>query len=161
QGGLLCGPVVGNILSESLRYLDVKPDYTVAENNVKENFVPDLKDKTIEEAKNILSQSGFNIGIQGNENAKIVDQIPKSGAKLIDGATVQVYTDESAAKQVVKVPDVRGKSMVETIKLMTAAGLNVKIVGTGTAIIQDPYPGVELDKGSIVTVKFTQGTEWE
>lgn len=161
QGGLLCGPVVGNILSESLRYLEVEPDYTISEDNENEILIPDVEGKSVDEAKNILTQSGFNVSIQGDVGGIVADQIPKGGANLISGSTIQIFTDKSLVKQTSKVPDVRGKTMVEAIKLISNSGLNIKIVGKGKAITQDVYPGTELDKGSIITIKFAEGEEWQ
>ena len=57
------------------------------------------------------------------------------------------------------VPDVRDKNIASATKILRNAGLNIRIVGNGNAIIQDPSPGDVVQKGSIVTVKFVDTTD--
>ncbi|MNO98042.1 Stage V sporulation protein D [compost metagenome] len=56
QGSTICAPVVSSIIDETLRYLDVKPDYTLEQNNIKEKVIPNLIGKTVGEATTILSE---------------------------------------------------------------------------------------------------------
>lgn len=154
QGSTLCAPVVGNIIDETLRYLNVEPEYTIEDNNIVEKVVPDLSNKTYEEATKILNESGFKIA---SDNALkstdvIVDQIPKIGASLMDGMTVRVYANKDA-KQTVAVPDLRNKSSEVAKKALQNLGLNVKIIGNGYVLTQDPSPDTVIEKGSIVTIK--------
>lgn len=154
QGSTLCAPVVGSIIDESLRYLDVKPEYTIEDNNIKEKVVPDLSNKTYEEASKILAENGFKIAsdIKLNPTDVIIDQIPKIGASLMEGSTIRVYTNKDP-KQTVAVPDLRNKSSEVARKALQNAGLNVRIIGTGYVLTQDPSPEAVIEKGSIVTIK--------
>lgn len=154
QGSTLCAPVVGSIIDETLRYLDVKPEYTIEENNIREIVVPDLTNKTYEEATKILNDSGFKIASDAKLNAKdvIVDQIPKIGASLMEGSSIRVYANKDA-KQTVSVPDLRNKSSEVAKKTLQNAGLNIRIIGNGYVLTQDPTPGAVIEKGSIVTIK--------
>lgn len=159
-GATLCGPVVGSILDESLRYLNVPTDYTLEENSIKELVVPDLTSKTVAEAKTLLSEKGFSIAAdtQLSDTDIIKNQIPKAGASLMEGSTVRVYIDDSE-KQTVEVPDVRNKSAEAATKIMRSAGLNIRIVGSGYVLTQEPTPGSVIEKGSIVTVKCVSTTD--
>ena len=161
QGGTVCAPVVSNIIDETLRYLDVNPDYTLEENNIEEILVPDLTGKTYKQAEEALKSLGFSISSDSKfeENDLIVDQIPKVGASLTSGSTVRVYRNEDKEKVTVTVPDVRDKNIASATKILRNAGLNIRIVGNGNAIIQDPSPGDVVQKGSIVTVKFVDTTD--
>ena len=161
QGGTVCAPVVSNIIDETLRYLDVNPDYTLEENNIEEILVPDLTGKTYKQAEETLKSLGFSISSDSKfeENDLIVDQIPKVGASLTSGSTVRVYRKEDKEKVTVTVPDVRDKNIASATKILRNAGLNIRIVGNGNAIIQDPSPGDVVQKGSIVTVKFVDTTD--
>lgn len=160
QGGTICAPVVGNIIDETLRYMDVNPSYTVEETTTAETIVADVTGKKYSEAKKILEQAGFKITSDNTikDNEIIVEQIPKAGASLIDGATIRVYTS-NAKKQTTKVPDVRSYSRSKAISKLKNAGLNIRIIGKGNAIIQDPSPGTIVTKGSIITVKFVDTTD--
>ncbi len=153
-GATVCGPVVGSILDESLRYLNVPTDYTLEENSIKEKVIPDLTSKTVAEAKELLLAQGFKIAadVDLKDEDIIKDQIPKAGASLMDGSSVRVYIDDNE-KQTVQVPDVRNKSSEVATRLFRNAGLNVRIVGNGYVLTQDPSPGTVIEKGSIVTIK--------
>jgi len=161
QGGTLCAPVVGNIIDESLRYMDVNPSYTVEETTTTETIVADITGKTYLEAKKIITNAGFKIASDNTikDDEIIKEQIPKAGASLISGATVRVYTDAGAKKQTATVPDVRAYSQSKAISKLKSAGLNIRIIGKGNAIIQDPSPGAVVTKGSIITVKFVDTTD--
>src|SRR5574344_1329753 len=159
-GAAICAPVVGSILDESLRYLDIKPDYTLEENGIKETIIPDLSNKTVAEAKKTLTEKGFEIASDNtlNDADIIKEQIPKAGASLMEGSTVRVYTN-SNTKQTVDVPDVRNKTMEVAISKFKSAGLNVRVVGSGYVLTQDPTPGTVIEKGSIVTIKCVDTTD--
>ena len=159
-GATLCGPVVGSILDESLRYLNVPTDYTLEENSIKEVLIPDIVGKTVAEAKNILKEKGFNLTSDKDlsEDTVIKEQIPKAGASLMEGSTVRVYADGDE-KQSVEVPDVRNKSAEVATTMFRNAGLNVRIVGSGYVLTQDPTPGSVIQKGSIVTIKCVSTTD--
>ena len=161
QGGAVCAPVVGNIIDETLRYMDVNPSYEVEENTISETIVSNVTGKTYAEAKKIIENAGFKIASDNKikDDEIIKEQIPKSGASLTEGATVRVYTDAEAKKETATVPDVRSYSQTKAISKLKAAGLNIRIVGKGNAIIQDPSPGDVVTKGSIITVKFVDTTD--
>ena len=161
QGGTICAPVVGNIIDETLRYMDVNPSYTVEETTTTETIVTDVTGKSYAEAKKIITNTGFKIASDNTikDDEIIKEQIPKAGASLIDGATIRVYTSTETKKETTKVPDVRAYSKSKAISKLKAAGLNIRVIGKGNAIIQDPSPGDVVTKGSIVTVKFVDTTD--
>ncbi|MDO4282608.1 MAG: penicillin-binding transpeptidase domain-containing protein [Clostridia bacterium] len=159
-GATLCGPVVGSIIDETLRYLEVPTDYTVEENTIKETIVPDLKGLTVSEARVQLLEQGFELAgdVVLNDEDIIQDQIPKNGASLMEGSVIRVYIDDST-KQTVAVPDVRNKTQSEAIEEFRKSGLNVRIVGSGYVLNQDVTPGEIIEKGSIITIKCVDTTE--
>ncbi len=161
QGGTVCAPVVGNIIDETLRYMDVNPSYTVEETTTTETIVADVTGKKYSEAKKIFEQAGFKIASDKTikDDEIIKEQIPKAGASLIEGATIRVYTSTNTKKATTTVPDVRSYSKTKVISKLKAVGLNIRIIGKGNAIIQDPSPGDVVTKGSIVTVKFVDTTD--
>lgn len=160
-GATLCGPVVGSIIDETLRYLDIKTDYTLEENGIKEIVIPDVTGKTYKEATDTLKNVGFEISSDRelNDEDIIKEQVPKSGASLMERSTIRVYTEEDKEKQTVTVPDVRNKTSEEAQKILKKAGLNIRIVGAGYVLTQDPSKDEVVQKGSIVTVKCVDTTE--
>ena len=50
-------------------------------------------------------------------------------------------------------------TIAKATSVLKKSGLNIRIIGNGNAIIQDPSPGDVVQKGSIVTVKFVDTTD--
>ncbi|MBO5476562.1 MAG: PASTA domain-containing protein [Clostridia bacterium] len=153
-GATLCGPVVGSIIDEVLKYMDVQTDYTVNETESNEIVIPNVVGKTYTEAQQIMNESGFGI-ITSSEFAGdtvITNQVPKYGASLEAGATVMLYKDGDESQKI-PVPDVRNLSSAEAVQAFKNAGLNVRVEGTGFVLTQDVTPNEYIEKGSIVTIK--------
>jgi len=86
-GGTIAAPVAGKIVEETLSYLGVERRYTDKDMEMiaEEVYVPDVRDKTIDEAKKILKEYGLEYRIEGDStdgNAIIKEQTPKPGAQL-------------------------------------------------------------------------------
>lgn len=157
QGGQTAGPVAAQILSEVLPYMGIPADTTEAtqeEDNL--SIVPNVVDKTVAEAKKILTSAGFNvqINISGDENTTLVsDQTPKSGIKLATGATIYLYTAENEARVSTTVPNVKGMSVSDATNALRAAKLNITVEGTkGIVVSQDPSYETEQEVGTVVHV---------
>lgn len=159
-GGTICAPIVGSILDESLRYLDITPDYTLQDNGIKEKVVPDVTNKTVKDARAILVEQGFALtsDAQVKDDEVIKEQIPKAGASLMEGSSIRVYTNDTA-KQTTAVPDVKKLTSDKAIAKLKAAGLNVRVAGSGFVLTQDPSAGEVIEKGSIVTLKCVDTTD--
>lgn len=160
MGGVVAAPVGGTIIEETLAYMGVDPYYSEEEIS-NEVIVPNLINLTYAKALNILNDLGLKIESDAalNDEDIIVDQIPKSGSSLMPMGIVRVYNDDKASKQTTTVPDIRGKNIKNATYLLDKAGLNIKVVGQGEAIIQYPSAGEVITKGSIVTVKFVDTTD--
>lgn len=157
QGGQTAGPVAGQILSEVLPILGIPSDATETA-NVEEDLpiVPNVVDKTVAEAKKILTAAGFNvqINIAGDENTTLVsDQTPKSGIKLEAGATIYLYTAENEVRVSTTVPNVKGMSVDAAKTALRASNLNIKSEGTnGVVISQEPSSETQQEVGTVVHV---------
>lgn len=161
MGGVVAAPVGGTIIEEVLRYMDVDPNYSIEENAEEEMIVPNLIGLTYKEAKEKLAELNFKIASDNTiaEDKIIADQVPKSGASMTKGATVRVYEDSTNAKDTTTVPDVRGYSVERATSAVRNSGLNIRVVGSGSAVIQYPSAGEVVTKGSIITVKFADTTD--
>lgn len=95
QGGGIAAPLAGQVLTDVLAYLEVNKDNQKEEDIVEEVEVPELREKTIKEAKQILKELGLEITImqETEENMSetiITEQMPKPGIKVIKGSKVEV-----------------------------------------------------------------------
>ena len=94
QGGGVAAPVGGQILSEVLPYLEVVQGNLEQVEKKEEVSMPNIKGKTIEEAENILKESGLEIKINNEtleinkKETKVESQIPEAGIKIYKGSCV-------------------------------------------------------------------------
>lgn len=158
QGGQTAGPVASQIMSEVLPYLGIPTNDTKAETTTTNTSiaVQDVTNKTIAEAKKVLKESGFNVSVSssGDENNTLVsEQIPKFGIYLEEGSTIYLYTSESSSKKTTKVPNIKGKTVAEAIKILKDKNLNIKVDGDkGIIVSQDPTFDVEVEEGTVINV---------
>ena len=96
QGGGVAAPVGGQILGEVLPYLELQEDKEREEEEKEEVEMPEIRNKTIEEAKEILKEYNLELEITNeteytNEKEDIIkEQIPKPGIKIKKEAKVYV-----------------------------------------------------------------------
>ena len=137
QGGQVAGPVVKQILSEILPHLGVASDNTssstTTNSSYKSAIVPDVRNKTIADAKSLLKDSGFNVKITGNEDEAttlIVDQVPKPGVSLLENSTIYLYTSNNNIRLTTTVPNLKGMSSAQVLNSIRASNLNVILDGS-------------------------------
>lgn len=154
QGGAVCAPVVSNILTEVLEYMEVKKDYTSEDTTVKVE-VPDVTNRTVGEAIRILNNAKLKYNVDVSDmNAIVTAQMPVAGEKLVEKSLVKLYTEGNDMRFNAIVPDVKNMDIVTATKKLTDANLNIKISGSGMSVFQDPPAGTSLEQGSVVRVEF-------
>lgn len=158
-GGTIAAPVAGKIVEETLKHLGVERRYSDKDLEMiaEEVYVPDIRDKSISDAKKILSQMGLKCRIEGegyDDSTVIKDQTPKPGALLAKDSVVIAYINEQEEEIMVRVPDVTNKTIDEATHSLNAVGLNIKVVGNGTAVRQSVEPGTEVRQGEVIEVEF-------
>lgn len=165
QGGQVCGPIISNMLSEILPYLGLTStdisNATVSTNSNDELtsvVVPDVRNKTLTEAKKILSQSGLevNYSVSGDENSLLVtDQTPIAGTSLLSDSVVCLYTEENNSRVSVSVPDLTGMTINEAKSALKNKNLNIAFEGTGNVIeSQSTKKDSSVEEGTIIKVKL-------
>ena len=98
-GGVIATPVVKNIISDTLRYLDVKPQYTEEEAKqlMKEKvIVPEVRNMKLKDAIKLLEENKLKYRLeeeQGEpaEDSLVLDQTPRANAKVNEGSVVIIY----------------------------------------------------------------------
>lgn len=161
QGGQVAGPVVSQILSEVLPYLDITSSTDSHTNDTSNIYnttsLPDVTNMTTAKAKEILEKAGFNVQISGVEDSStlVMEQTPKAGVKLLDEASVFLYTENNNIKNSVTVPNFKGMSAAQAINSAKSKNLNLVLNGTGVVINQDTASGSEIEIGSIITLNLS------
>lgn len=168
QGGQTCGPYVGKMLAEILPYLGLNSsniEATTAESTSitsdSKITVPDVRNKTVTEAKKILQQSGFkvNLSVNGDENSLVVtSQVPEAGTSIPTNSIISLYTTENDTRVSVQVPDLIGLTIEEAQSKLFSSKLNLTFTETstvGTISSQDIKSGSMVEEGTVIKVTIS------
>ncbi|MDD3393876.1 MAG: penicillin-binding transpeptidase domain-containing protein [Anaerotignum sp.] len=94
-GGTVAGPVMQDLLKNTLPYLGIQPVYSEeeAKEAAKEQAImPDVIGMTLQEAKNTLQKEGLGVSVRG-EGETIQRQLPPCGETINKGTEVIVYLE--------------------------------------------------------------------
>ena len=155
SGGTVAGSVVSNVLSEVLPTLGISS--TSSNNSTEKQLtVPNVVNKTLTEAELSLEGSGFTTVKSSNENsnrAVIVEQVPKAGTVLSDGATIALYTSKNTVRTSVTVPNLIGMSYAQAKNALNSKNLNIQSKGSGSKVVsQSVQYGGQSEIASVITV---------
>lgn len=97
-GSTTAGPIIKEIMNDSLKYLGVKPQYTDEEKEKLEKeqvTVPDIRNLSIEEAVKVLEEAKLSPNLDADveipKGTKIKDMFPKPGVKVSEGSSIMLY----------------------------------------------------------------------
>lgn len=157
QGGAICAPVCGQILSEVLPHLGITPTSSVSENDDKLKMLTDVTGQSLTAARQALESSGFTVVTRttNNDDIYVTTQNPKAGVSLLPGSVICLYTD-GAEKLQSQVPDLKGKTAEQAKNSLSAVNLNISVTGSGKVVSQDVLAGTSVSEGSIITVTLQE-----
>ena len=99
-GSSTAGPIVKEIMNDSLKYLGVEPKYTEEEKKEFEKEkvkVPNIIDLSIEDALKVLEENKLkplqDVDTELKGSAKVVDIFPKPGADVPIDSGIVLYTE--------------------------------------------------------------------
>ncbi|KHS55919.1 MULTISPECIES: stage V sporulation protein D [Terrisporobacter] len=99
-GSTTAGPIIKEVMSNTLKYLGVEPEYTEEEKseNIKNKVsVPDVRGLTIEDATKVLEEAKLEANIDNDVDIKeetiIKDMFPKPGVSVNEGSLISIYFD--------------------------------------------------------------------
>lgn len=162
-GGVIAAPIARTVMESTLKYLNVKPQYTEAELSQVSYTAPNLISKTVSQAKSTAAGSGFNVRVVGDGDM-VVSQVPAAGQTIPKGGVVVIYTENNAKAQVVEVPDFVGMSVSQANQVALAAGINITISGPANEASAQVYTqsvakGTKVQTGSGITLYFHSTTK--
>ena len=165
SGGLMAAPTVRDIFLDILPYLGVEPDYASGEIRGVNVKMPELTGMTQEEAAAALKSKSLTYRTLGT-GAIVTDQIPAAGAELPGDSEVILYFDYEKSTEQVEVPDFVGYAVADVNWLANNAGVYVQAKGTdrtsyATVTYQSVEPGTKVDRGTTITVEFTDHSSLE
>ena len=155
QGGSVAAPTVSQMLSEILPYLGIPSDTTDNTNTDNLITVPDIRNKTVTEAKKLLTDAGFECKIycSGDQNSTLVaDQNPKPGSQLSENSIIVLYGEGDTSATSVSVPDLSGMNLSQAVSALRAKNLNISVTGSGIVTTQDYTKDELVQEGTIINV---------
>ncbi len=136
--------------------------------------VPDVTNKTLEEATSEIEGANLKIGIsydvsQDVEKDRVISQDPEGNTQVAPGSTVNVVVSTGATSgEMVPVPNLIGLSASKAEQSLAAAGLkgesktaNSDQYDAGQIFEQDPGVGAQVPAGSTVTYTISLGEKTE
>ena len=157
-GGQIAAPVVSQVLTEVLPYLQVPSTSSTTETqNSNTITVPDLKGKTIAEAKKIIESLGLSFVTSSDSDSIVTIQAPAAGVSLEKNGIVAIYSDNSASISS-NVPDLKGKTLSQARSELKSKNLNIQYSGSGTIVSQDTTAGSSVPQGTVIKVTLQQVT---
>lgn len=158
-GGAVAAPVAGEVIENTLTYLNIERQYNDSEKALLDVQVPSVTGKAVGEAQSSLEDNKFSVRVVGDGD-KVLSQMPASGQYIPQGGVVVLYTDEQKKKLKTVVPDFTGMTITEANYAAINAGINIKVSGNSlsdesmTAYRQSSLKNSEIEYGSTVTVYF-------
>ena len=156
-GGLIAAPVAGDVLSDVLPYLGIRPQYSEEELASIDVTVPNTLGMTSDKAIAALKDAGFDYQLIGGEG-RIETQSPVGGSQIPQSGVVSIYTNGKTPSSTCTVPDLTDLTISSAKEALEEQGLNIKLTGNNNAgsvvFSQEPKAGSQLTGGSVVTVKL-------
>ena len=137
--------VFNSVMENSLKYLNINPDNTVAAEMV---TVPNTVEQQVETVQVELANDGLQPIIIG-EGGTIIDQYPKADTPLLKGSLVFLKTNGE-----ITLPTFTGWSLRNVLVYKTMSGLPLEIVGEGYVYNQSASPNTIVMDSSPIVVKL-------
>lgn len=158
HGSTVAGPIVSNILSETLPYLGVTSDEARINSSNNSITIPDVTNKTVTEAEKILKNAGLNaiISCSGDKNSTLVTtQVPAARTILLKDSVVLLYGENDSTRTSVSVPNLTNMTLTQAKAALKKKNLNISYTGTGIVSKQSIKEGTSVEEGSIINVTLS------
>lgn len=161
-GGVVAAPVVAQVLSDTLPYLNIAPTLTDEEKESMAVTVKNYRSMTVAEAKEKIEALGFDAKVVGKGDV-VSEQFPKEGTAIWGDGVIVLYTGGEIPSETATVPDCIGLSASAANKKIINSNLNIYIEGSyregvggaaAVAVSQTPVAGEKVAPGTVVTVSF-------
>lgn len=156
-GGTSAAPTAISLMKQTLDYMAGNDNVTASttQGNV---VVPDLVGQDKDTATKILDERGIQYKLNETGEGTVVTAQSIEPQSIYDGTEIELTIGKSndADNNQVTVPDLKGMSIQSVNELITGLGLNLKVEGSGFATSQTPAAGTKVEKGTEVSVVFSQ-----
>lgn len=154
-GGPVTTPILKSLLSELFNYMDsqIYKDRYTEKNRV---VVPEIRGKSITEAKKILEDHNLVINIE-DTSSKVTNMDPYPGSLVEEGSTISVNVSDSRIdSNKIIMPNLKGKTLEEASNILNSLNLKFKSNGIGIVDGQDVLAGKLIEKGTKVSLDLKE-----
>lgn len=158
-GGEVAAPLMKELFEEVFKYMDsplAKERFSIYKNVI----IPDVRGKSIEEAKEILKENNLEADIKGNGKT-IVSMDTYPGSTVKEGTTITITAKDSGQvnKEVI-MPDLKGTTKEFAVSILDNLGLSYEFEGDGIVNSQSVSSGNKVVKGTKVTITLKKEFEY-
>ena len=158
-GGEVAAPLMKELFEEVFKYMDsplAKERFSIYKNVI----IPDVRGKSIEEAKEILKENGLEAEVNGNGKTIIsMDSYPGSTVK--EGTTISITAKDSGqVEKEIIMPDLKGTTEEFATSVLDNLGLVYEFKGEGIVDSQSIANGNKVVKGTKVTITLKKEYEY-
>lgn len=154
-GGPVTTPILKSLYTELFTYMDsqvYKEKYTEKAKVV----VPELRGKSINEAKEILEELNLNITVESTAS-KVTNMAPYPGSLVEEGANISVnIVDDTIDSNKLIMPNLKGKTLEEATTILNSLNISFRSNGVGLVDGQDVIAGKLIEKGTKVTLSLKE-----
>ena len=161
SGGVMAAPIVRDILSDTLQYLGVQPDYTDVDMRTVNVEMPDVSGLDEKTASEVLAEKSLVYVVVGN-GAAVTGQIPAAGSALPGNSKVILYMGAELPTDKVTIPNLMGMTPAQANAAIVNSGLYLQSKGSRSAnarvTSQSLVAGAQVARGTLITVEYTDDT---
>ena len=151
--GVVTAPLMKILLTDIVNYMDSEfsEDYNAV---VREVLIPEIRGKSIEEAKKILKDVNLEYNIEGSGEI-VTNTQPYPGYTVKEGSKITIYTGDAVDNNKVSMPDLTGLSVTSAKDVLDDLGIKYSLEGDGFVIDQSIPAGEVITTGSNVRLTLS------
>ena len=151
--GVVTAPLMKILLTDIFNYMDSEfsEDYNAV---VREVLIPEIRGKSIEEAKKILKDVNLEYNIEGSGEI-VTNTQPYPGYTVKEGSKIMIYTGDAVDNNKVSMPDLTGLSVTSAKDVLDDLGIKYSLEGDGFVIDQSIPAGEVITTGSNVRLTLS------
>ena len=151
--GVVTAPLMKILLTDIFNYMDSEfsEDYNAV---VRDVLIPEIRGKSIEEAKKILKDVNLEYNIEGSGES-VTNTQPYPGYTVKEGTKITIYTGDAVDNNKVSMPDLTGFSVTSAEDVLDNLGIKYILEGDGFVIDQSIPAGEVITTGSNVRLTLS------
>ena len=151
--GVVTAPLMKILLTDIFNYMDSEfsEDYNAV---VRDILIPEIRGKSIEEAKKILKDVNLEYNIEGSGEI-VTNTQPYPGYTVKEGTKITIYTGDAVDNNKVSMPDLTGFSVTSAEDVLDDLGIKYILEGYGFVIDQSIPAGEVITTGSNVRLTLS------